>query len=47
MNYPGPFYLSFIPKNRGKIDFYTSKYGKDRISFLSASAIKGKSYDKV
>ena len=27
--------------------FYTLKYGKDRISFLEAEAIKGKSYDKV
>jgi len=31
MNYLCPFYLSFIPKNRVKIHFYTQKYGKDRL----------------
>jgi len=32
-----------LPREIGvKIDFYTQKYGKDRISFLFAEAIKGK-----
>ena len=32
-----------LPREIGvKIHFYTLKYGKDRISFLEAEAIKGK-----
>jgi len=32
---------------RVKHPFYTLKYGKDRISFLEAAAIKGKTSDEL